>query len=225
MLIKEFKGQKNNIIRFICCDNLDWMKNIDYKYYHLAIPDPPYGIDVTKMNLGKSKEQIAALKRDRGNWDNKIPDQKYFDLLFYISRNQIIWGANYFCKFLDNCKKFYLWDKEQPEGLSFADCEFAWTSFEGAPKIIKRSRMKDVSHEKIHDTQKPIYLYDAMFKDLSEKHELKAGWKVLDTHGGSHNSAIAAYRYHLNLDIIEMQEQHHLTGIKNFEDKCVPRLF
>lgn len=229
MKIREFKGQRNNTIRFICCNNIDFMSELvnemKFKYYHFAIVDPPYGIDVTKMNLGKSKEQIAKIKHERGNWDNKVPDQIYFDNLFYLSRNQVIWGANYMLKEIGkSCEKYYLWDKEQPDGLSFADCEFAWTSLEGAPKMIKRSRQKDVKHEKIHDTQKPVYLYDALFKDLKEKHGLSDGWKVLDTHGGSHNIAIAAHRYHLNIDILELQEQHHLSGIENFLKYCNPRL-
>jgi len=222
MKIVEFKGQKNNTIRFILGDNIEWMNEIDWKWYHLGIVDPPYGIDVTKMNLGKTKKQLKEIKHERGTWDSETPKELYWEKLFYVTRNQIVWGANYFGEFLGNCQKFYLWDKEQPEGLSFADCEFAWTSFEGAPKMIKRSRQKDVKHEKIHDTQKPVYLYDAIFKDLFDREILSLGQRprILDTHGGSHNIVIAAWRYHLSIDVVELQEQHHLSGIDNFVKKC-----
>lgn len=223
MLIREFKGLKNTKIRFICDNNMDFMKQMQedekWKYYHFAIVDPPYGIDITNRMLGKSMEQIKQINktRERGDWDSKPPEKDYFDLLFWISRNQIIWGANYMLEQIGkSCEKFYLWDKEQSDKLSFADCEFAWTSFKGAPKMIKRSRMKDIKDEKIHDTQKPIYLYDYLFCDMKKKHELKEGQRILDTHGGSHTIAIAAYKHAISLDVIEMREAAHLSGIDKF---------
>jgi site-specific DNA-methyltransferase (adenine-specific) len=223
MNIVEFKGNKNNVIRFILGHNKEWMKEIDWHFYHYGVIDPPYGIDITKRMLGKSTEQIKAIKakRDRGDWDSKPPDQEFFDLFFHKTRNQIIWGANYMLKEIGrSCEKYYLWDKEQSDKLSFADCEFAWTSFEGAPKMIKRSRMKDVKEEKVHDTQKPIYLYDYLFSDMKDKHGLKEGHRILDTNGGSHTIAVAAWRHNLNLDVIEIMEDNHNNGIEKFKLHC-----
>jgi len=222
MKIVELKGQKNNLIRFIHADNLEFMAEVDWHYYHLAVVDPPYGINITNRMLGKSMKDYKAkkAKRKQQDWDNQTPDDKYWDLLFYTTRQQIIWGGNYFLEYLCACKKYYLWDKEQPEDLSFSDCEFAWTSFEGAPRMIKRSRQKDVKHDKIHDTQKPVYLYDAIFNDCFKWEHIKIGDRILDTHGGSHNIAIAAWRHNLSIDIVEREEHFHLEGIKNFHKHC-----
>lgn len=218
MKVVERKSIRFGKIRFIHADCMDWLREVDFQFYHLASVDPPYGIEADKWNLGTTADERAVSKVKRSkyqkeSWDTLTPKQEYFDEIFRCSRNQIIWGANYyFSKIKKDSERILIWDKEQPQGLSFADFELAWTSFKGAPKKIRRSRVKDAKHEKIHQTQKPVYLYDYCFSNFT-----KRGDKVIDTHGGSHNAAIAAFRHDLNFDIIELNEEFHLKGIENFD--------
>ena len=104
---------------FYNMDCMDGMKEFPDKYFDLAIVDPPYGINIQKS---------GRLRKYNTNhiWDNSIPDKTYFDELFRVSENQIIWGGNYF--YLPPTRCFLIWDKKQPENVSFASCEFAWTS-------------------------------------------------------------------------------------------------
>ena len=105
--------------------------------------------------------------------------------MFRISKNQIIWGGNYFN--LGICNKFIIWDKEIPEGLSFSDCEYAWTSFSGANKIFRYSAYLNKS-EKFHPTQKPPQLYKWLLDKYAKPED-----KILDTHLGSGSIAIACH--------------------------------
>lgn len=199
-------------IRFVWCDNEKFMDTVDMGYFHLAIVDPPYGISVGNMNLGRTKEQKEALKFNTGSWDNAVPPASYWKNLFRVSRNQIVWGANYFFEYLPNAECVIAWDKEQGEGLSFDDFELAWTSFKSKSRVLKRNRAKDAKHEKIHQTQKPVYLYRWLFMHYAQK-----GMRVLDTHGGSHNIAIAANEYGVHLTVLELDEGHHFDGIANYK--------
>ena len=119
-------------------DNMDLMARYTDKFFDLAIVDPPYGLDLANMNMGIGNTPKASKIKNRKwkskDWDKNTPNKKYFDELFRISKNQIIWGGNYFN--LGICNKFIIWDKQIPEGLSFSDCEYAWTSFNGSNKIF-----------------------------------------------------------------------------------------
>ena len=174
------------------------------KYFDLAIVDPPYGIDLANMNMGLGKSKKASKVKNRKwnkkNWDNEIPTKEYFKQLFRVSVNQIIWGGNYFD--LGICNKFIIWDKEVPEGLSFSDCEMAWTSFNGANKIFRYSAYLN-KHEKFHPTQKPPQLY----KWLLDKYA-KQGDKILDTHLGSGSIAIACHDYGFELTACELDKEY-----------------
>ena len=164
---------------------MDYMKTIPDNYFELAIVDPPYGI-LNKTKRGGDKKFNM---KEYSKWDIK-PSEKYFDELFRVSKNQIIWGGNYFGHLWSKCeynKCFVIWDKNQPEKLNnFSMAEMAWTSFDMPSKIFQYSIRKN--RNKIHPTQKPIELYEWLLKMFA-----KDGDKILDTHLGSGSSRIAAH--------------------------------
>ena len=112
---------------FIWGDCMDYLPQFPDKYFELAIVDPPYGINIQKSGRLK-KYNTSEI------WDDKPPDKEYFNELFRVSKNQVIWGGNYFG--LPATKCFLIWDKKQPEDISFASCEYAWTSFSQAQKLF-----------------------------------------------------------------------------------------
>jgi len=179
----------NDYIEITNENNLDLMKRYSDKYFDLAIVDPPYGI-------GISKNPIRQMHKKK-DWDNEIPSKQYFDELFRVSKNQIIWGGNYFD--LPPSQGFYIWDKKQPENFSLAMCEYAWSSIQKPAKIWSLSVMKE--QNKIHPTQKPIELYEWIIMRNAEK-----DYKILDTHLGSGSIAIA-------IDIINKREQLNLQFV------------
>jgi site-specific DNA-methyltransferase (adenine-specific) len=195
-------------------DNMVLMARYPDKYFDLAIVDPPYGIDLANMNMGIGSSPKASKAKNRKwkakNWDNSIPNDEYFEELFRVSKNQIIWGGNYFN--LGICNKFIIWDKEVPEGLSFSDCEYAWTSFSGANKIFRYSAYLNKS-EKFHPTQKPPQLY----KWLLDKYA-KQGDKILDTHLGSGSIAIACHDYGFDLTACELDKEYFDKAIKRINN-------
>ena len=172
----------------VLIDNMEYMGRFPDKFFDLALVDPPYGLDLANMSLGVGKSKKASKIQNRKwkskDWDKKTPTSEYFSKLFRVSKNQIIWGGNYFN--LPPCKNYIIWDKKIPEGLSFADCEMAWTSFDKAPKLFRHSAYLDKSN-KFHPTQKPVALYDWIYKNY-----LPEGGKVIDTHLGSGSNRIAA---------------------------------
>lgn len=179
----------NDYIEITNENNLDLMKRYSDKYFDLAIVDPPYGIGISKDHVRHTHK-----KKD---WDNEIPSKQYFDELFRVSKNQIIWGGNYFD--LPPSQGFYIWDKKQPENFSLAMCEYAWSSIQKPAKIWSLSVMKE--QNKIHPTQKTIELYEWIIMRNAEK-----DYKILDTHLGSGSIAIA-------IDIINKREQLNLQFV------------
>jgi site-specific DNA-methyltransferase (adenine-specific) len=172
---------------------MELMARYPDKYFDLAIVDPPYGIDRNGMNMGNS-----VFNKDDKKWDNSIPTNEYFDELFRVSKNQIIWGGNYFP--LPQSQYFAIWDKgETMYGRDFAECEFAWVK-SGGTRIYKKSPNQP---ERIHPTQKPIKLY----KWLLDKYA-KQGDKILDTHLGSGSIAIACHDYGFDLTACELDKEY-----------------
>ena len=191
-------------------NNLDLMKRYSDKYFDLAIVDPPYGI-------GISKNPVRQMHKKK-DWDNEIPSKQYFDELFRVSKNQIIWGGNYFD--LPPSQGFYIWDKKQPENFSLAMCEYAWSSIQKPAKIWSLSVMKE--QNKIHPTQKRIELYEWLIMRNAEK-----GYKILDTHLGSGSIAIAIdiinKREKLNLQFIgcELDTDYYNKAIERIKSKTI----
>lgn len=122
---------KEDRTRSFNMDCMDFMRGVPDKFYDLAVVDPPYGINLGKKNtIGKRGKTFSVTKYKKSNWDSSVPDKKYFDELFRISINQIIWGGNYFIQNLRNTNCVFFWSKQYiPEGFTMADCEMAWTSF------------------------------------------------------------------------------------------------
>ena len=181
-------------------DCLEAMKEFTDKFFDLAIVDPPYGIDIT--NSGRLKKYNTT----NADWDNEPPNDDYFKELFRMSKNQVIWGGNYF--HLPPTKCFLIWDKRQPEDVSFASCEFAWTSFDSVAKTFYMSPLHTGEY-RIHTTQKPVALYQWILSKYA-----KQGDKILDTHLGSGSSRIACYNggydfwgYEIDKEYFEKQEQ------------------
>jgi site-specific DNA-methyltransferase (adenine-specific) len=145
-------------------DCLPFMKQCEDKQFNLAIVDPPYGIDITNAGWVKFNKNIATNDR----WDEVIPNKEYFDELKRISKNQIVWGGNYFLDYLNNTRCFLIWDKQIGECTSFASSELAWTSFDKSTKTIYEHPAKH-GKDKIHPTQKPVYLYKWILTKYAEK--------------------------------------------------------
>lgn len=184
-------------------DCMDYMRSLPDKAFDLAVVDPPYGINIT--DSGRLKKYNANHKK----WDACIPMDEYFCELFRISQNQIIWGGNYFD--LPPTRGFVIWDKRQPEGVSFASCEFAWTSFDTSARTFYYSPMQK-DEARIHPTQKPIALYDWLFARFA-----KSGDKIIDTHLGSGSSRIAAYNANLHFVGLEIDSDYFKAQQERFE--------
>ena len=195
-------------------DNMLMMARYPDKYFDLAIVDPPYGINLANMNMGLGTSKKASKEKNRKwkskDWDNSIPTKDYFIELNRVSKNQIIWGGNYFD--LGICNNFIIWDKEIPNGLSFSDCEYAWTSFSGANKIFRYSAYLN-KNEKFHPTQKPPKLY----KWILDKYANQVD-KILDTHLGSGSIAIACHDYGFDLTACELDTEYYNAALKRYNN-------
>ena len=186
---------------FYNMDCMDAMREFPDKFFDLAIVDPVYG-DVTKggymtHNKGQRIGRGAANQKGyhTGLWNQRKTESDYFSELMRVSKNQIIWGGNYFSDVLPISQGWIVWDKQHPDGIKFADCELAWTSFDIATRIFRfmwngmlQGNMKS-KENRIHPTQKPVALYNWILKNYA-----KPTGKILDTHVGSASSLIACHR-------------------------------
>ena len=197
-------------------DCMEIMKGFSDKQFGLALVDPPYGIGAPKMgatpfqgengfnrlNQGSGKLKNGKLNTSNCNWDNEIPTEDYFNELFRVSKNQIIWGGNYFPLKPSRC--ILCWDKVQP-WENFSQIELAWTSFDSPAQIFK---FDNRTGDKIHPTQKPIQLYKWILKKYA-----KEGDTILDTHLGSGSSAIAAHDGGFEFTGIELDEEYFNNAV------------
>ena len=187
-------------------DCLEAMRAMPDNSYELAIVDPPYGIGANKMTLGNGKRRIY---RGETDWDAKPPSKEYFEELFRVSKNQVIWGANHFIEqFSRNSSCWLFWDKGTGAN-DFADGELAWTSFNGAMRKIFISWVGANAKEKneldrIHPTQKPVKLYEWILDKYA-----KEGDRILDTHLGSGSIALACHNRGYSLDAYEIDEEYY----------------
>ena len=187
--------------------NEDWievMKRYNDNYFDIAIVDPPYGIDINSSGTHfKEKYEIK-------DWDKATPNDEYFKELKRVSKNQIIWGGNYFLDRLGNCKCFIIWDKKIAEDMSFAMCEMAWTSFKNGAKIYNKTATQ---LNRIHPTQKPIGLYDWLIDRYAEKGQI-----ILDTHLGSGSSRISANKAGLSFVGCEIDKDYFNAQEKRYKE-------
>ena len=199
---------KKNNLKIHNADCMDMMKDYKDNYFDLAIVDPPYGVDINSSGTHFKK------KYEVKNWDKNTPTDKYFEELIRISKNQIIWGGNYFLDRLGNCKCYIIWDKKISEDMSFAMCEMAWTSFKNGAKIYKKTAMQQ---NRTHPTQKPVSLYEWLLIRYANKE-----YKILDTHLGSGSSAIAAFYYGCKeFTGIELDKEYYNSSIKRIKEHTI----
>jgi len=197
----------NPLIRAYLGDCMDLMEGKPDNYWDLAIVDPPYGnrVGIDKAAPCKQYKPVT--------WDNNIPTDAYFTELKRVSKNQIIWGVNYF----DNLKGGRIvWDKDNSG--NFSDCELAYQSFShGIKKFTWRwngmlQQNMGNKEVQIHPTQKPVSLYRWLLTNYA-----KPGQQILDTHGGSFSSAIACWHEGYDLDICEVDEEYFNDACERFE--------
>jgi len=191
------------------------------KYFDLAIVDPPYGLGVASVSawggggeFGKgkynpiSKKAVKIKRYEIKEWDVAIPNTNYFRELIRVSKHQIIWGGNYFADMLNASSCWIVWDKENGKS-NFADCELAWTNFNTAVRKFRWRWHGCLQHDmknkeaRIHPTQKPLQLYKWTLKKYAQ-----AGWKILDTHGGSGVTAVACEWLGFDYCVFEVNKEY-----------------
>ena len=202
-------------------DCMEAMKEMSDNQFDLAIVDPPYGISAAKRNdWGKKRTKKSAAKQSNyksKNWDNNVPNKIYFDELFRVSKNQIIWGVNnYPYSNLDGGRIF--WDKGVGEKWSMSDGEIAFTSKSRAVRKIKILWNGMLQHDmknkeiRIHPTQKPVKLYEWLLMNYA-----KEGDTILDTHLGSGSIAIACHNLGFELTGYEIDKEYFEAAKKRIE--------
>lgn len=203
-------------------DCMEGMKSYPDKFFELAIVDPPYGIGMdnsnkrTKPSRPNSYTNYKDFRYKEAEWDNEKPNGKYFNELFRISKNQIIWGANYLCEYLPGGKGWIFWNKLNGLNNCFSDGEFAYTSKGVQSRYFECSVFHNLSGGKnrIHPTEKPIKLYSWLLKNYAT-----IGDKILDTHMGSQSSRIAAYNMGFDYWGYELDKDYFEAGNKRFKEQ------
>lgn len=193
------------------------------KHFELAIVDPQYGLQNgknrytggglhTKSSVKFGSRFKMADSCNSKKWDTVLCDDNYFNELFRVSTNQIIWGANYY-KQLSPCRGFIIWDKQQTVD-NFSACEYAYTSFDMPSRIFRFANhgIYQTDTIVIHPTQKPVALYEWLLTKYAKK-----GDKILDTHGGSMSIAIAAWNLGFDLTLCELDKNYFEAGKKRVE--------
>jgi len=194
------------------------MKDLPDKSFDLAVVDPPYGIGESRNVRGGTQfGNAAAPSKDYGvkDWDKSAPDNNYFIELVRVSKNQIIWGANHFVERVAKGSPCWIvWDKMTGTN-GYADCELAYTSF---PTAVRQFRFQwagmlqgDMKNKesRIHPTQKPVKLYEWIYSNYA-----KPGQTILDTHGGSMSSVIAALNMGFEITCIEKDEDYFNAAVE-----------
>ena len=202
-------------------DNMQLMARYPDKYFDLAIVDPPYGIGMDNSNKrtkpsrpNSYTDKYKDFRYHDANWDNAIPTKEYFNELFRVSKNQIIWGANYFCEFLPSGTGWLFWNKLNGLDNCFSDGEFAFSSKGVQSKYFECSTFHDLKggKDRIHPTQKPTKLYKWLLKNYA-----KQGDKILDTHLGSGSIAIACHDYGFDLTACELDTEYYNNALKRLQ--------
>lgn len=203
-------------------DNMIGMARYPDKFFDLAIVDPPYGI-------GESGQRNKSGDRPTKKWsnpksiqykafdDSKAPAKEYFSELARVSKNQIVWGGNYFSENLPSSMGWIVWDKRVDEKEHLSMCEMAWTSFSRKTmkfELLWAGFKKGELTERIHPTQKPIKLYRWILKNYAQP-----GFKIIDTHLGSQSSRIAAYNMGFDFWGWEIDKEYFDNGNQRFKEQ------
>jgi len=207
-------------------DCVEGMKQFPDNYFDLAVVDPPYGINfdgntTVKGKGGKANTFSNKQHHDKKGWDNERPSDEYFAELQRVSKNQIVWGGNYFADLLPPKKGWIFWDKKitNANNTNFSDGELAWTSFNC---ILRRFTYDWIGfgylnnpqgEKKTHPTQKPVALYDWIYKNYAEE-----GMKVIDTHLGSGSNRISAHKYKMDFTAFEIDKEYFDKQEQRYRD-------
>lgn len=191
---------ENIINRIINADCLEILRRLPDKCVDLLLTDPPYGIGISNNPVRQ--------QHTKKDWDKEIPTKEIFNEIFRISKNQIIWGGNYFD--LPPTQGFFIWDKIQPEDFSLAMCEFAWSSIQKPAKMFRYSVLTE--RDKIHPTQKPVKLFEWLLNKTTNEHDL-----VLDCFSGSGTTAVACHNLHRRFICIEKDPEYYRASCERLE--------
>lgn len=220
-------------------DNMELMKRYPDNYFDLAIVDPEYGIGASKPSKKPNKAtqkngnvlNVKTNNYTHKEWDNKPAESSYFKELFRVSRNQIIWGVNYYDFNLKGGR--IVWDKINGESDQFG-CEIAFNSLNKRTDIIRymwsgmmqglnisksitvsnnQQGNKKLNEKRIHPTQKPVKLYEWLLMNYA-----KEGDKILDTHLGSGSIAIACHKLGFDLTACELDKEYFDASLKRLKD-------
>lgn len=197
-------------------DSTELIKSIPDKYFDLLLTDPPYGIDY--MGQISKKGAIGAYGwaniDTSKQWDKKSPDEEMFKEFLRVSKQQIIWGGNYFADKLPPSQGWLVWNKGQ-RNFSLADGELAWTSFDNALRIFDYSRAKFQSTgERIHPTQKP----EALFEWCLRIKKIQKGAKIFDPYSGSGTTAVVCEKLGFEYLCIEKDPDYHKGSLMRLEE-------
>ena len=204
-------------------DNMELMARYEDNYFDLAIVDPPYGnVAVFENCQPKERKNQRPKKYKTKDWDNTKPTKDYWNELFRVSKNQIVWGGNYFTYYLNESRGWIYWDKVTGDN-KFSDGELAWTSFH--KRLMSYSINSKAGtrggKDRFHPTQKPVKLYEWLLMNYA-----KEGDKILDTHLGSGSIAIACHNLGYDLTACELDKEYYDAAIKRIEQhKAQQRLF
>jgi len=196
-------------------DNMALMARYPDNYFDLAIVDPPYGLGDRLVNGGPKGGMgtMRNLADDKvTTWDDKIPSPEYFTELQRVSKNQIIWGGNYFLDYLGKTDGFIVWDKMNGTN-SMADAELAWQNIKGTTRMFRWHHFSGEKTAKIHPTQKPVALYKWILNKYA-----KQGDKILDTHLGSGSIAIACHDLEYDLTACELDTEYYDAAMKRINN-------
>jgi len=187
---------------------MELMARYPDKHFELAIVDPPYGLGKRTTDGGSKKNSQVKFLEDmrRTNWDDSVPPSEYWMQLFRVSKNQIVWGGNYFGLPAHRC--FIVWDK-MTYVPTMSQVEQAWTSFD-SPARLKKINSNNTN--RIHPTQKPVALYKWLLDNYA-----KQGDKILDTHMGSGSIAIACHQMGFDLTACELDKDYYESALKRIE--------
>jgi site-specific DNA-methyltransferase (adenine-specific) len=209
----KFQDKDKNITLYNM-DCMELLKNTEDNYYDLAIVDPPYGYRTEKT-------KNINFRQDNKKW-NIAPSDKYFDELQRVSKNQIIWGGNYFSYLWKDIQRgFVIWNKDNPL-KNFSNIELAWTSFDLLPQyyyyawggLADGIKGRNKKQKRIHPTQKPVKLYEWLLQNYA-----KEGDKILDTHLGSGSIAIACNRLKYELTACELDSEYFEASVKRYKEQ------
>jgi len=205
---------RHTMIELLHCDCMEYMATVPDKYFDLAIVDPPYGLG-DRLVKGGAKGGMGTMRNLADDkvttWDDKIPPHEYFTELQRVSKNQIIWGGNYFLDYLGKTDGFVVWDKMNGTN-PMADAELAWQNIKGTTRMFRWHHFSGERTTKIHPTQKPIELYEWLLTNYAKK-----GQKVLDTHLGSGSSAIAAHYFGVDFVGCELDKDYFEAAKARFD--------